>query len=143
MRDLHGEGWVEAPPGVLDRLTARLQGRRRANRLTNTFAAVISSLVLAGVLGLAGVLASRALGYTAILPGFVTAHTHLDLSGLSNRVVPGPDFVAWLRAVVQFRRGRSPEEVQNDIRLGIADCLAHGTTLVGDISASGASWRPL
>jgi len=83
------------------------------------------------------------LGNRAVLPGFVNAHTHLDLTGLRGRLAPGPDFVAWLRGVVKYRRSRTPEEVHADIRAGIAESLAHGTTLIGDISASGASWAAL
>jgi cytosine/adenosine deaminase-related metal-dependent hydrolase len=79
----------------------------------------------------------------AILPGLVNAHTHLDLSGLRGQVPPGSDFMAWLRAVIKFRRSRSPEDVQRDVQVGIAECIKHGTTLVGDISAGGASWQEL
>jgi cytosine/adenosine deaminase-related metal-dependent hydrolase len=87
--------------------------------------------------------ADEDLGNCAVLPGLVNAHTHLDLTGLRNQTPPGADFVAWLRAVVEFRRSRSAEEVQRDIQAGIAECIAHGTTLVGDISAGGASWQAL
>src|ERR1019366_7646874 len=84
------------------------------------------------------------LGNVAILPGFVNAHTHLDLSGArSERLLPMPDFTQWLRHVILFRRSRTPEQVQADIAVGMAECLRHGTTLVGDISAGGASWELL
>jgi hypothetical protein len=63
MPELQGEGWYKCTPGVLDRLATTLQLRRRAKRMTNLFAAVVSSTVLTGVLALAGILASRALGY--------------------------------------------------------------------------------
>jgi cytosine/adenosine deaminase-related metal-dependent hydrolase len=80
------------------------------------------------------------LGDVAILPGFVNAHTHLDLSGAHGRCPPTPDFTAWLRQVIAFRQQRTPEQVQQDIAAGIAACLLSGTTLVGDIAAGGASW---
>src|SRR5207244_676828 len=54
-----------------------------------------------------------------------------------------PDFTAWLRSVIGYRRHRTPEQVQADVRLGIAECVRHGTTLVGDIAAEGASWDAL
>lgn len=78
------------------------------------------------------------LGNVAITPGLVNAHTHLDLTRLP--AAPAPDFTAWLQDVIAYRRRRSPEQVQDDIRAGIAESLRFGTTLLGDISAGGASW---
>jgi cytosine/adenosine deaminase-related metal-dependent hydrolase len=83
------------------------------------------------------------LGDVAIIPGLVNAHTHLDLTGAHGRTPPTPDFTAWLRSVIDFRRQRTPEQVQVDIQLGIKDCLRAGSTLIGDIAAAGASWAPL
>jgi cytosine/adenosine deaminase-related metal-dependent hydrolase len=83
------------------------------------------------------------LGNVAVLPGFVNAHTHLDLTGLRGRCPPSPDFTGWLRQVIQHRRNVAPEQVQADIQTGIADCVRWGTTLVGDIAGSGASWAAL
>lgn len=83
------------------------------------------------------------LGNVALLPGFVNAHTHLDLSGLRGRVPPGPDFTGWLRAVIRHRRGQAPSEVEGDVRAGLAESLSHGTTLLGDVSALGLSWPVL
>jgi cytosine/adenosine deaminase-related metal-dependent hydrolase len=79
------------------------------------------------------------LGDVAVLPGLVNAHTHLDLSGLRGRLRPGGDFTAWLRAVICHRRTLSPEQAGTDVRAGLAECLATGTTLVGDISGAGLS----
>ncbi len=83
------------------------------------------------------------LGNVAILPGFVNAHTHLDLSGARGQCPPTPDFTQWLRQVIAFRRARTPEQVQADIAAGLAECLRSGTTLIGDIAAGGASWELL
>jgi cytosine/adenosine deaminase-related metal-dependent hydrolase len=80
------------------------------------------------------------LGDVAIVPGFVNAHTHLDLTGARGQCPPTPDFTQWLRSVIAFRRGRTPEQVQADIAAGIAECLRFGTTLIGDIASDGASW---
>jgi cytosine/adenosine deaminase-related metal-dependent hydrolase len=81
------------------------------------------------------------LGNVALLPGFVNAHTHLDLTGARGVCPPTPDFTQWLRHVIAFRGLRGPEEVQTDIATGLAECLRFGTTLIGDISAAGASWE--
>ncbi|MGL4422482.1 MAG: amidohydrolase family protein [Gemmataceae bacterium] len=86
-------------------------------------------------------------GECAILPGFVNAHTHLDLTGAAGlaRPVPGAPFPDWLRSVVAYRRGPAGlgESVETAIASGIRELHAAGTTLVGDISATGASWNPL
>lgn len=83
------------------------------------------------------------LGAVAILPGLVNAHTHLDLSGVNSLEMPKDDFLVWLRAVMNHRLGRTPEQVQADIRAGLAESLRHGTTLVGDIASRGSSWPVL
>jgi cytosine/adenosine deaminase-related metal-dependent hydrolase len=83
------------------------------------------------------------LGNTAILPGLVNAHTHLDLSGMRGRCPPSPDFTGWLRQVIAHRRATSAEQTQADIRAGLAECLRCGTTLVGDVASAGASWDVL
>jgi aminodeoxyfutalosine deaminase len=80
------------------------------------------------------------LGNVALLPGFVNAHTHLDLSDARGRIPPSPDFVGWLRRVIEHRRGQTPEEVDAAIRHGLADLCRFGTTLFGDISSGGGSW---
>jgi cytosine/adenosine deaminase-related metal-dependent hydrolase len=82
-------------------------------------------------------------GNAALLPGFVNAHTHLDLGMLHGRCPPTPDFTAWLRCVIAGRWAASPERVQQAVADGITACLRSGTTLVGDISAAGASWERL
>lgn len=79
-------------------------------------------------------------GNAVLLPGFVNAHTHLDLGMLHGRCPPTPDLPAWLRCVIAGRLAATAEEVQRAIADGIAACLRSGTTLVGDISAGGASW---
>ncbi len=83
------------------------------------------------------------LGDAAVLPGLVNAHTHLDLSGMRGLAPPTPDFTDWLKQVIAYRRLRTPEQVQNDIRTGLAECLRFGTTLLGDISGDGGSWNAL
>ncbi|VTT98020.1 amidohydrolase : Amidohydrolase OS=Isosphaera pallida (strain ATCC 43644 / DSM 9630 / IS1B) GN=Isop_1172 PE=4 SV=1: Amidohydro_1 [Gemmataceae bacterium] len=86
--------------------------------------------------------ADEDLGNVAIVPGLVNAHTHLDLSGARGLIPPtDPDhFTDWLRGVIAYRRTRTPEQVQADIRAGLAECLRFGTTLIGDIASEGASW---
>ncbi|MFO0848812.1 MAG: amidohydrolase family protein [Gemmataceae bacterium] len=82
------------------------------------------------------------LGNVAVIPGLVNGHTHLDLSGARGRTPPtdAAHFTDWLRSVIAYRRSRTPEQVQADIRAGLAECLRTGTTLLGDIAADGQSW---
>jgi cytosine/adenosine deaminase-related metal-dependent hydrolase len=87
--------------------------------------------------------ADHDLGNAAILPGLVNAHTHLDLTGLRGQCPPSTDFTSWLRAVIQHRRNTSGAQIKQDIRAGLAESLAHGTTLLGDISGQGESWDVL
>lgn len=88
----------------------------------------------------AGRTADTDLGDVAILPGFVNAHTHLDLSGLRGKCPPCADFTAWLRQVIAHRRNTSLQQIEADVRAGLAESLQHGTTLLGDIASGGASW---
>jgi aminodeoxyfutalosine deaminase len=79
-------------------------------------------------------------GNCAIIPGLVNAHVHLDLSGLHGQLPPSPNFVAWLKAVIAFRRSQTRERIIADARAGLAEALRYGTTLIGDIAADGITW---
>lgn len=77
-----------------------------------------------------------------IMPGFVNAHTHLELTHFPAwRLRGGMDyhphrFVDWIVQLIKVRRGVKPEEVQESLKAGIAACLRAGTTCVGDIVTS-------
>src|SRR5947207_1110630 len=77
------------------------------------------------------------LGEAAILPGLVNAHTHLELSYLRDQLAPSSSFVAWIRGVMAARRERpDPEapEILDAVDRAIAESIACGTALVGDIT---------
>lgn len=80
------------------------------------------------------------LGNSAIIPGLVNAHTHLDLSGLRNKVPPSTDFTAWLKSIIAVRRQQTAEQVLAGAQAGLFESLQSGTTLIGDIAAGGSSW---
>ena len=84
-------------------------------------------------------------GVAVVIPGLVNAHTHLDLTGAAWRTTPVvcEPFPEWLKRVIDFRRSRTAEQVDSDIRRGVEESLGYGVTLVGDVAASGASWRHL
>jgi cytosine/adenosine deaminase-related metal-dependent hydrolase len=75
----------------------------------------------------------------AVLPGLVNAHVHLDLTHLADQCPPTPDFTSWLQMVIRGRRHSSSEEIARGIRQGIAESLAAGVTLLGDIDGGGNS----
>lgn len=78
-------------------------------------------------------------GNAAIVPGFVNAHTHLDLTGARSQTPPTPAFTDWLKQVIAFRGRRSRYRVERHIQAGIRECLRFGTTLIGDIAHEGQS----
>src|SRR5437870_2065463 len=79
----------------------------------------------------------------AVLPGLVNAHVHLDLSGLKGGGAPVADFTSWLRSIIRHRRDQSVDETDQAIQAGLEESLVFGTTLLGDVSASGQSWTAL
>ena len=86
------------------------------------------------------------LGGAAIMPGLVNAHTHLELSFLRDAVPPASEFVLWIRGLLASRRQqrdpRSPESLAA-ISAAVAEAIACGTAVVGDISNTLASFGPL
>ncbi len=77
------------------------------------------------------------LGDVVLLPGFVAAHTHLDLSGFRGRVAAGGDFPDWIRALLRQRGTLAEADLRQATRSGAERLLATGTTCVGDIDATG------
>ncbi|GAC1475121.1 MAG: amidohydrolase family protein [Isosphaeraceae bacterium] len=83
------------------------------------------------------------LGNVAITPGFVNAHTHLELAPLRG---PGPaalgteNFVVWLRRVIDQRRGGSSDSLRETVGRNLAESLLAGTSLLADTTTAGLSW---
>ncbi len=82
-------------------------------------------------------------GNAVLIPGLVNAHTHLELTELEGRMRGFSSFADWLSQVVRARRDWTVDDQAAAVRKGAQMALASGTTLVGDITASGVSGTAL
>jgi cytosine/adenosine deaminase-related metal-dependent hydrolase len=87
------------------------------------------------------------LGNAALLPGFVNAHTHLELSRLDHEQDPPSrgieDEVAWLKRVVNQRRDGSEQTLRDAVGRNLNEATAAGTTLLADTTTAGLSWNQI
>ena len=105
-------------------------------------------LVRDGLISAAGTLADLKREYSAavieypdcaILPGFVNAHTHLELTHfpawrLRSNIDYNPRrFTDWIIQLIKIARGLTPEDYPSSLREGMRMCLESGTTAVGEI----------
>ncbi len=75
-------------------------------------------------------------GDAVICPGFVNAHTHLDLTPLAGRVPPSADFADWLCRLMDNLAAAPPtrERSQQAMLSGIEQSVSAGVTMVGDVT---------
>ncbi len=78
----------------------------------------------------------------AILPALVNAHVHLELSWMRGLVPPGHSMPAWASTLIALRRSSTVDPAPA-IAAGIAEARAAGTSLVGDIANTTATFDPL
>lgn len=77
------------------------------------------------------------LGCAAILPGWINAHVHLELSGLTAPVGrPGMGMADWIRALLAARPGLDAAE---SVRRGVEESVRACAAAVGEIAQPG--WR--
>ncbi len=75
----------------------------------------------------------------AILPGFVNAHTHLELTHfpswrLRTHVDYNPRrFSDWVIQLIKITRGLHEDDFRASLGEGVRKCIESGTTVVGDI----------
>ncbi len=71
------------------------------------------------------------LARAALLPGFVNAHTHLELTALRGLVRDLP-FFDWIRTVRAIKCGLDPAVFRASARWGVLESFAAGITTSGD-----------
>ena len=76
---------------------------------------------------------------SALIPGFVNAHTHLELTHFPSWRFRSPvdynprRFTDWIIQLIKITRGLTPEEYPPSIREGVRMCLESGTTAIGEV----------
>ncbi|HJT66998.1 MAG TPA: amidohydrolase family protein [Pyrinomonadaceae bacterium] len=77
-------------------------------------------------------------GESAILPGFVNTHTHLELTALRGYLEnEESNFFAWLRKLTVARLERmTPDDIRDSAAWGACEAVRAGITCVGDASDS-------
>lgn len=83
------------------------------------------------------------LGNTALLPGLINTHTHLDLTNLQNRIKPTNNFTHWVFQIVGARIRWKDDDYISSLEKGINLCIESGTTTVADITNTGHSFFAL
>lgn len=83
------------------------------------------------------------LGDVAVLPGFVNAHTHLELTFCRGQVPYRGSFTQWIRDLAG-RTSQTPAEQAGAVEEGLRESLAAGVAAVADIGHGQAvadRWR--
>ncbi len=68
---------------------------------------------------------------TVLMPGFVNAHSHLELSSLRGFKYPGT-FTGWIEKLVEAKNKTSAPDYEKGMLEGIQEMLQSGTTCIGD-----------
>lgn len=82
------------------------------------------------------------LGETALLPGLVNCHTHLELDG-SPAPARQEAFVPWVVRLIDRRRATPLAEQAKTAEAGALALIRSGTTCVGEVSSTGQSLAAL
>ncbi len=83
------------------------------------------------------------LGNSAIVPGFVNSHTHLELTHLHKCIKSNGNFTNWIRQLVDEKSNWPESEYALSVQDGIKNSLKSGTTTVVDITRNGFALNEL
>jgi cytosine/adenosine deaminase-related metal-dependent hydrolase len=78
---------------------------------------------------------------TALIPGLVNSHTHLEFTQLSTPLPAESTFAEWIRLIVAHRRARGEYPVEA-LRAGLCESAAAGVTTIGEIATEGWTVAP-
>lgn len=74
-----------------------------------------------------------------LLPGFVNAHTHLELTSLKDKIPYRGSFIQWIREIIEAKKDWNEKNYIDSLKLGIKQLITSGATTVADITTSGLS----
>ncbi|RMF92055.1 MAG: hypothetical protein D6734_13125, partial [Candidatus Schekmanbacteria bacterium] len=76
------------------------------------------------------------IGNSILLPGFINAHCHLELTGFKGKIKKGISFAGWVEDIISLKIRTSKKEYSLFIREGIKEAVRGGCTFFSDISSS-------
>ncbi len=76
------------------------------------------------------------LGDSALLPGLINAHCHLDYTDMAGQIAPTRSFTDWIKSITTLKAAWSYTEFAESWINGARMLLQSGVTTVGDIEAS-------
>ena len=80
----------------------------------------------------------RDFGLSALMPGFVDVHTHLEYTTLRG-MSPDVPYAAWKKSLDDKSRGFSPQDWDDSALLGGLEAVASGITTAQALTASSSS----
>ncbi len=86
------------------------------------------------------------LGKGILLPGFINAHTHLELGWITEHIGNFTNFTDWIKQIISAKKNHAPtdRELRNSVNNGIRRLIKSGTTTVAEISSfDGVDKEPL
>jgi len=83
------------------------------------------------------------LGNSAIIPGLINAHTHLELSRLKGCINYNGNFADWVKQIIEAKKKWEENEYRLSIREGIARSIEAGTTTIADITRNSYAFDEL
>lgn len=81
------------------------------------------------------------LGRCVLLPGFINAHTHLELTDAHGLVAGPTPLIPWIEAMLSTGIHHDVQRQAHSVRNGVQKSLLSGVTCLVDICHNNAAWR--